>query len=111
MSSSSTLPRDFAFAVLGLGLGGLFAFLALDDVDAELGEHRHRVFDLLRRHLVLRQRGVQFVIGQVAALLAARHHLLDRDGDRVEQRRLGRILAGFRRFRRRRRFARHSAIP
>ena len=109
--SSSTIAAGLALAVLGLGLGRLLALLALDDVDAELGQHRHRVLDLLRGHLVRRQRGVQLVIGQVAALLAARHHLLDRGGDRVEQRRFGRLLPGFRRFRRGRRLARHSTIP
>src|SRR5437773_6945801 len=52
------IAANLALAVLGLGLGRLFAFLAFDDVDAELGEHRHRVFDLFGRHLVLRQRGI-----------------------------------------------------
>ena len=105
------IAAHFAFAILGLGLGGLFAFLALDDVDAELGQHRHRVLDLLGRHLVLRQRGVQLVIGQVAALLAAQHHLLDGEGDRVEEWGFGRILPGFGRICCSRRFARHSVVP
>ena len=64
------IAARLAVGLLGLGGGGLLVLLALDDVDAELGEHRHRVLDLLRGHLVGRQRGVQLVIGDVAALLA-----------------------------------------
>src|SRR6185437_4668692 len=101
-----------ALAVLGLtlGFGGILALFAFDNVDAELGEHRHRVLNLLRGHLILRQCGVQLVIGQIPALLAARDHLLDRDGDRIEERRLGHILAGFCRLCCCRRLARHAAI-
>ena len=76
-------------------LGGLLGLLALDDVDADLGEHRHRVLDLLGGHLLRRQRRVQLVIGDVAALLAAGDHLLDRRRHRVEERRLRRFLATF----------------
>src|SRR5947209_4211416 len=89
-SSSGSPAAGFALALLGLGLGRLLAFLSFDQVDAELGQHRHGVFDLVRRDLIGRQRGVQLVIGQIAALLAARHHLLDRDRDRIEKRAFGR---------------------
>ncbi len=105
------IAARLGLAILGFGLGRLLALLAFDQIDAEFGQHAHRVFDLLRRHLVLRQCGVQLVIGQVAALLAAGHHLLDRDGNRIEERCLGHILAGFSRLRCTCRFARHSAIP
>ena len=69
--------------------------LALDDVDAHLGEHRHRVLDLLGGHLLRRQRGVQLVIGDVAALLAAREHLLDGGADAVHQRAVAGLLTRF----------------
>src|SRR6267154_2071854 len=44
------VAAGFALAVLGFGpgLGGILALFTFDDVDAELGEHRHRVLDLLR---------------------------------------------------------------
>ena len=84
ISSSSRLPRGLAASSSSASAGAwLLALLALDDVDAHLGEHRHRVLDLLGGHLVGRQRGVQLVIGDVAALLAPRQHLLDRGGDQV----------------------------
>ena len=111
ISSSSRLPRDLAVRFVGLGGGRLLALLTLDHIDPELGEHRHRVLDLLRGHLVRRQRGVQFVIGQVAALLPAGQHPLDRRRHTVEQRRLSRLLAGFRYFCRICRFARHYTVP
>jgi hypothetical protein len=63
----------------GLALGGaVLGLLALDDRYAHLGERGHGVFDLLRRHLIGRQNLVQFVIGDIAALLGAGDHLLDR---------------------------------
>ena len=98
-------PRRRSAAVLGL--------LALDDIDAQLGEHRHRVLDLLGGHLLGRQRRVQLVIGDVAALLAARDHLLDRRRERVEERRFRRVFPRLGHFRRVRRFARHldPALP
>ena len=105
------IAAGLGLAVLGLGRGGLLGVLVLDDVDAELGEHRHRVLDLLGRHLLGRQRGVQFVIGEVAALLAAQHHLLDGDRDLVEQRRLGRIFPGFSRVSYACYLACHSVVP
>ena len=111
ISSSSRLPRASAIAVLGLGGGRLLGLLAFDDVDAELGQHRHRVLDLLRGHLIRGQGGVQLVIGDVSPLPAAGQHLLDRGGEEIEQWCFGCLLAGFRRFSRIRRFTRHSTIP
>ena len=105
------IAARLAVGLLGLGGGRLLVLLALDDVDAELGQHRHRVLDLLRGHLVGGQRGVQLVVGDVATLPPAGQHLLDRSGEDVEQRRLGGLLAGFRRFSRIRRFTRHATIP
>ena len=54
--------------------GGFFAprlplVFALDDVDAHLVEHRIDVFDLVGGDLLRRQDGVQFVMGDIAALL------------------------------------------
>ncbi len=73
-------------AGISFGLGGLFAFgggfrlfgfFAFDNVDAHFREHRHGVFDLLRGHFLGRQRGVQFVIGDVTALFRLCDELLD----------------------------------
>ena len=63
------IASRLAVGSVSFGCGRLLALLALDNVDAQFGQHRHRVLDLLRRHLIGWQGGVQFVIGQVAALL------------------------------------------
>ena len=55
----------------------LLGFLRLDDIDAELGEHGHRILDLLGRDLVGRQRRVQFLVGDIAAFLAVLDKLFD----------------------------------
>ena len=79
-----------------LGVGGrdrrlgLFAdLLVLDDVDAHVGKHRHGVLDLLGGHLLRRQHRIQFVHGDIAALLGGLDHLLDRIIGKVEQRAVG----------------------
>jgi hypothetical protein len=74
--------------------GSVFRLLGLDDVDAGLGQHRHRVLDLLGGHFVGRQRGVQLVIGDVAALLALLDELLQLGPERVQQGSVGSLLAG-----------------
>jgi hypothetical protein len=103
------LPRLRGFLAPSFGVGrgllaalrrGFLGFLALDQVDAHLGEHGHRVLDLLRGHLFRRQRLVQLVIGDVAALLAARDELAQRRVDRVEQRAILRLVPFARRRRR-----------
>ena len=94
------LGRDFlldldelAGFALGLLLGLLagllvvFArFLGLDDVDAHLAEHRQHVLDLLGIDLLGGQHRVDLFVGDVAALLGALDHLLDRGVGQVEQR-------------------------
>ena len=81
--------------VLGRGLGLVLVvvgrFLVLDDVDPHLGDRAHHVLDLLGRILVLRQRGVQFVIGDDPALLAAGDQFLDRRVVEVDQRRIAAV--------------------
>ena len=80
---------------LFLFVGRVFLLFVLDDVDAHLGEHRHRVLDLLGGHLVRRQDLIQFVVGDVAPLLGLLDHLLDgRDGD-VHQRAIGALFTRF----------------
>jgi len=59
--------------------------------------------------LVLRQRGVQLIPSDIAALLAARDHLLDGRGNRIEQRAFRRLFTRLACFRCRRRFCRHPA--
>ena len=89
--ASSTLPvgsSSSASSVFSTLTGGGFAvlgFLALDDLDAHLVEVGHHVFDLFRAVLLRRQHGVQFVEGDVAALLAAGDQPLDGDGLDIEQ--------------------------
>jgi hypothetical protein len=82
-------------------VGGLFLgpfLVVLDDVDAHFGNRGHHVLDLLGRHLVLRQRLVQLVIGDVTALLGAREQLLDRGFVEVDQRGIGAVGLGVFRF-------------
>src|SRR5205823_12342299 len=102
---------DFAVGRVSLDDSWRVALLSLDHIDPELGVHRHCVLDLLRGYLILRQGSVQLVIGQVTSLLAASQHLLDRSGKSVEQRRLRRLLTGFRHLSRIRRLAHHPTIP
>jgi hypothetical protein len=79
-------------AVVDLGFVAVLVvgFLGLDDVDAHLAQRGHDVLDLLV--LVLRQRLVQLVISDVAALLAAGDQLLDRRIVEVDQRRIAAFL-------------------
>ena len=80
------------FLGVGGGIGGLGLFadlVVLDDVDAHVGEHRHGVLDLLGGHFLRRQHRVQFVHGDVAALLGGLDHLLDGVIGKVEQRAIG----------------------
>ena len=76
------------------GGGGLFLFLGLDHVDAGFRQHRHRVLDLLGGHFVGRQGGVQFVIGDVAALLAFLDELLELGAECIEEGGIGAFFAG-----------------
>jgi hypothetical protein len=101
--------------VVFLGLGGLLGrglailrFLGFDDIDAELVERRHRVLDEFGGHLLGRQGGVQFVIGDVAAFLAAGDQLLDRGRQGVEQHAFHRFVAPIRRVGAIRGLARHA---
>ncbi len=66
----------------GRGVVGLFVF---DHVDAHFGQHRHGVFDLLRRYLFRGQGAVQVVIGDVPAFLALGDHLLDGRAHGIEK--------------------------
>ena len=50
---------------------------AVDDIDAHLRKHGHRIFDLFRGYLVLRQDRVQLINGDVAALLTLGEQLFD----------------------------------
>ena len=95
--------RFFGLAILAFGV------LGFDHVDAHLAEHRHDVFDLLRRGGFRGQHGVKRVEGHIAALLGGFDHLLDAGVGQVEQRqrRFGRafgflfggLFLGLRRFR------------
>ena len=88
--------------VLGLGSSRLVLVVGivvvLDDVDAHLRDRGHDVLDLLGRHLVLRQRLVDFVIGDDAALLGAGDQFLDRSVVEVDQRRIAASRFRFRGF-------------
>ncbi len=82
-------PAARLFLVGLVGAGGLLGFLALfrvDDVDAHVGQHRHRVFDLLGGHFLRRQHRVQLVIGDVAARLGGLQKFLDGLVGKIEQR-------------------------
>ena len=81
--------------LLGLLLGGfrlgLVRLVRFDDVDAHVGEHRHRVFDLLGGDLLGGEHGIQLVDGDVAALLRLLDHLLDGGVGEIEQRSVVRL--------------------
>src|SRR5476649_277633 len=77
------------------GGGGLFLLLGLDHVNAGFRQHRHGVLDLLGGHFVGRQGGVQFVVGDVAALLALLDELLELSTKGIEQGGIGALFAGF----------------
>ena len=96
------LLRDLDKLVVGLVVGlfllrllaiGLFGF---GHVDAHVREHRHDVFDLLRRGGVGGQHFVELIEGHEAALLGLLDHLLDGGIRQIEQRRrrVRRILLG-----------------
>ena len=72
--------RLLGFAIFGVGVFGL------DHVDADLAEHRQRVFDLLGGHFLRRHHGIELFIGDIAALLGGLDHLLDAGVVKVEQR-------------------------
>ncbi len=86
---------------------GFLALFALDQVDAHFGQHRHRIFDLLGRHLVRRHGGIQFVIGDVTALFPARDQLLDRNTKGIQERPVEGFFLGVGHFRGIRHLARH----
>ena len=75
------------------GLGLLALLVVLDDVDAHVGEHRHRVLDLLGGHFLRGQHRIQLVHGDIAALLGGLDHLLDSIVGKVEQRAIGGAFA------------------
>ncbi|MCY1484950.1 hypothetical protein D9M68_185640 [compost metagenome] len=81
----------FALAVVVARLvvtaaGSLFGFLVLDHVDAHVGQHRHRVFDLFGGDFLGRKDGVELVHRHVAALLGGLDHLLDSVVGKIEKR-------------------------
>ena len=78
---------------LAVAGGGFVALLVFDHIDAEFGQHRHGVFDLLGRDLTLRQGGVDVVIGDVTAFLALGDHLLDGRDHLIDQRTVGIVAA------------------
>src|SRR5450755_2521311 len=87
------LLRDLDQFVVGVVRGLILRFLVavgilgLGDVDANVGEHRHDVLDLLRRGGVGRQDFVELIEGYEAALLGLLDHLLDGGIRQIEQRR------------------------
>ena len=68
------------------GLVRLLGLVGLDDVDAHVGEHGVDVLDLLGGHFAVGEDAVQFVDGDIAALLGGLDHLLDGGIGKVEQR-------------------------
>ena len=64
----------------------LCVLVTFDDIDAHFGNGGHDVLDLLGRHLVLRQRFVQFIDRDIATALGLGDQLLDRRFVEVDQR-------------------------
>ena len=73
----------FLFLLLFVFVGSVVGF---GHVDAHVGEHRHDVFDLLRRGRVGREHFVELIEGHEAALLGLLDHLLDGGVGKIEQR-------------------------
>ncbi len=88
-------PALFLFGRIGGDFLLLLAFLGLDDVDPHVGEHRHRVLDLVGRDLLRRQNGIQLVQGHVAARLGRLQQTLNGLVGQVEERAIA--LGGLRR--------------
>ena len=83
--------RAVPWALLFCGVAarcGLFSLLVFHHVDAHLIELGHGVLDLLGGELVLGQRGVELVIGDVAPLLPLGQHLLDGGPQGIDDRTL-----------------------
>ncbi len=95
--NSRTAGFDQIAALFRVVVVVFFAVVVLlvifNDVDAHIGKHRHRVFDLLGCHFLGRQHGVQLVHGDVAALLREFDHLLDSIVRKVEKRTVGSTFA------------------
>ena len=81
--SSSSAASSGRFGLLGL--------LGFDDIDAHFVEHRINVFDLVGRDFLGGQNGVQFVMGDEAALLGGLDHPLDGGIGKIEQGAVGRL--------------------
>ena len=74
----------------------LFLLLGLDYVDTGFRQHRHRVLDLLGGHFVGGQGGIQFIVSDIAPLLAFLDELLELGAEGIEQGGIGTLVAGFR---------------
>jgi hypothetical protein len=79
--------------VVAVIAASFFGFLIFDDVDAHVGEHRHRVFDLFGCHFFGRKNGIQLVHRHIAALFRGLDHFLDRVIGKIEKRAVGAAVA------------------
>ena len=73
------LGRAFVFLFFGF-------FVVFSNLNAHFGQHRHNVFDLVRRHLIRRQDFVQLIVSDVATFPGFCDHLLDRGLAHIERR-------------------------
>ncbi len=89
----AALAVTVAVVVAVLGRGRLFGVLVLDDVDTHVGQHGHGVLDLLGGDFLRRQDRVQFIHGDIAALLGGLDHFFDRVIRKVEKRTVGSAVA------------------
>ena len=89
--ASTSSPRFRLLFLGGFGrvLLGLLGVLGVDDADAHFVEHRVDVLDLVGGDFLRRQNGVQFVMGDPAALLGDLDHPLDGGVGEIEQRAVG----------------------
>jgi hypothetical protein len=69
--------------------------LVFDKVDADVGEHRHRLVDLVRRVFAGRQHFVELVVGDVALFLALGYDFFDDFRQRALYRTVISLFGGF----------------
>ena len=81
----------FLLIVDRLGGGGFLDLFRINNIHAQIGEHRHDVLDLVGRHFIRRQNFVQLVVSDVAARLRNLDETLYGGIQKIKDRAVGRL--------------------